>query len=74
MADSLVSTYVSDPRVLSVLANKGIQQLFPIQYKTYNLLHRGEDLVARDRTGSGKTIAFSLPIINRMREQKKFVN
>lgn len=35
----------------------------PIQYETFDLIFNGEDIVAKDRTGSGKTIAFSLPVV-----------
>jgi len=46
--------------------------LLPIQYETFDYIYKGEDVVAKDRTGSGKTIAFSLPTILRLREQNKF--
>jgi superfamily II DNA/RNA helicase len=49
--------------VIEVLHGKGIERFFPVQYETYEYIYGGCDLIARDRTGSGKTIAFSLPII-----------
>ena len=58
--------------MIKTLNKKGITKLFPIQYETFGPIHKGEDVVAKDRTGSGKTMAFSLPIIVRMREQSKF--
>jgi ATP-dependent RNA helicase DDX21 len=58
--------------MIKILNKRGITQLFPIQYETFNIIHKGEDVIAKDRTGSGKTFAFALPMIVRMREQQKF--
>jgi len=44
-----------------------VERFFPVQYETFDYIYKGDDLIARDRTGSGKTIAFSLPIIQRFR-------
>ena len=49
--------------MVNVLKAKGIERFFPVQYETFKDIYEGKDLIARDRTGSGKTIAFSLPII-----------
>jgi superfamily II DNA/RNA helicase len=43
-----------------------------VQYNTFDLIYKGRDLIARDRTGSGKTMAFSLPIIERFRDEGLF--
>ena len=53
--------------MIQVLKDKGIKRFFPVQYETFDQIFKGHDLIARDRTGSGKTIAFSLPIIERFR-------
>lgn len=62
--------FIKDPKFLEVLREKGIEKFFPVQYETFEHIYKGHDLIARDRTGSGKTIAFSLPIIQRFRENK----
>ena len=59
--------YVKDEAMIKVLHKKGIEKLFPIQYETFDIIHKGSDIVAKDRTGSGKTIAFALPMIIRLR-------
>ena len=64
--------FIKDPQMLHVLNRKGIKELFPVQYSTFPHIYSGKDLVAKDRTGSGKTMAFSLPVITRLREQKAF--
>lgn len=56
--------------MINVLKKKGIKKLFPIQYETFDHIYNGKDVTARDRTGSGKTLGFSLPIIIKMREEK----
>jgi ATP-dependent RNA helicase DDX21 len=58
--------------MIQVLKEKGIHKFFPIQYETFDSIFRGKDLIARDRTGSGKTIAFSLPVIERFRKEGAF--
>lgn len=62
-----LTKFIKDPKVVEVLKQKGIERFFPVQYETYQDIYDGCDLIARDRTGSGKTIAFSLPIIQRFR-------
>lgn len=54
--------------MLAVLRDKGVKRFFPVQYETYESIFKGKDLIAKDRTGSGKTMAFSLPIIERFRK------
>jgi superfamily II DNA/RNA helicase len=58
--------------MIKLLNEKGIQRFFPVQYETFDDIYAGNDVIARDRTGSGKTIAFSLPIIERFRKEKIF--
>ena len=52
---------VSDVSVRA-LAKDNITALFPIQASTFDKIYDGHDLIARARTGTGKTLAFALPI------------
>jgi Superfamily II DNA and RNA helicases len=45
--------------------------LFPIQQHCFYPVYFGKDLIARDLTGSGKTFAFGLPLVERYRLEKK---
>ena len=45
----------------------------PIQRKAIPLLMQGADIVAMARTGSGKTAAFTIPMIQRLREHSAVV-
>lgn len=49
------------------LRRRGMTHLFPIQAKTFDLVMNGKDVIGRARTGCGKTLAFVLPIVERLR-------
>ena len=50
----------------SSLASRGVTEPFPIQRDTLPDALAGRDVLGRGRTGSGKTIAFSLPMVARL--------
>lgn len=50
-------------RLVSVLADQGITEPFPIQASTIPDLLAGHDVCGRAPTGSGKTLAFGLPLV-----------
>ena len=52
---------------IKVLKNKGFNALFPVQSATFKIAFDGKDIIARERTGSGKTVAYSLPLLERLR-------
>lgn len=53
--------------VLKAIARKGFSVPTPIQRKTIPLLLDGLDVVGMARTGSGKTAAFIIPMIERLK-------
>ena len=53
-------------RVVATLKDKGITHFTPIQARSYELLKEGSDMLGRSRTGTGKTLAFSLPLIEKL--------
>ncbi|MGB0414469.1 MAG: DEAD/DEAH box helicase [Coraliomargarita sp.] len=53
------------------LADKGYTQPSPIQAKAIPVLLRGGDLLACAQTGTGKTAAFALPLLNRINEKPR---
>lgn len=69
---SELSYFIKNEKMIKVLQDKGIKSFFPVQYETFQNIFDGKDLIARDRTGSGKTMAFSLPIIERFRKEDAF--
>ena len=54
------------PALLAVVAELGFLKMTPIQAQTVPVLLEGKDLVGQSRTGSGKTAAFGLPILERL--------
>ena len=50
-----------DDDVVETLAERGINEPFPIQSLAIPLAIKGHDLIGQARTGTGKTIAFALP-------------
>ncbi|MBF4598320.1 DEAD/DEAH box helicase [Curtobacterium sp. VKM Ac-2889] len=52
--------------MVSVLADQGKDMAFPIQADTLPDSLQGKDVLGRGRTGSGKTIAFAIPLVARL--------
>ncbi|KAK6201110.1 ATP-dependent RNA helicase DBP10 [Scheffersomyces amazonensis] len=53
--------------LMSNIIKKGYRQPTPIQRKTIPLIMEGRDVVGMARTGSGKTAAFTLPVIEKLK-------
>lgn len=54
------------PELLSSLSGLGYEEPTPIQRETIPLLLQGRDLLGQAATGTGKTAAFALPVLQRM--------
>lgn len=55
-----------EPRLLHGLRDMGYLETFPIQAEAVEPLLKGRDVVGQAHTGSGKTIAFALPMLQRI--------
>lgn len=66
MADTTFVSLGVPTALTRVLAEQGIETPFPIQTKTLPDTLAGRDVLGRGRTGSGKTIAFALPLVARL--------
>ncbi|MEO3814330.1 DEAD/DEAH box helicase [Sphaerisporangium sp. B11E5] len=55
------------PELLQALGDLGYEEPTPIQREAIPLLLSGRDLLGQAATGTGKTAAFALPILQRMR-------
>ncbi|MBC7592593.1 MAG: DEAD/DEAH box helicase [Kineosporiaceae bacterium] len=53
------------PEIVDALLDIGIEHAFPIQEMTLSVALVGTDLIGQARTGTGKTLAFGIPVIQR---------
>ncbi|MEK2690789.1 ATP-dependent RNA helicase DbpA [Bdellovibrio sp. GT3] len=61
------------PELLAVVQELGFSSMTPIQEQSIPVLLSGKDLIGQSKTGSGKTAAFILPILNQLELQQKTV-
>ncbi|MEZ9823225.1 DEAD/DEAH box helicase [Shewanella sp. 10N.286.45.A1] len=54
------------PEILRAISECGYQKMTPIQQQAIPAVRRGQDVLASAQTGTGKTAAFSLPILQKM--------
>lgn len=53
------------PEIADALSDVGITSPFPIQEMTLSVALMGTDLIGQARTGTGKTLAFAIPVVQR---------
>ena len=56
--------------LLNAIQEKGYSQTTPVQEKTIPYIVQGLDVLAGAQTGTGKTAAFALPILNRLQQSE----
>lgn len=61
------------PPIFKAIKAKGFNLPTPIQRKVIPLALEGRDLVACSRTGSGKTAAFLIPLLNKLEKHSSIV-
>lgn len=66
MSELLWSALPLSEDTLAVVNELGFSSLTPIQSETIPLLLEGHDVVGQSKTGSGKTAAFVVPILERL--------
>ena len=59
------------PEILQAIKEEGYQTPSPIQLKAIPIILNGKDMMAAAQTGTGKTAAFTLPLLERL---KKYAN
>ena len=61
------------PEIIKTLDEVGYTTMFPIQAGAIRPLLDGKDVIGQAHTGSGKTAAFSLPMIQKLNGSKRYV-
>ena len=59
-------TLALDPKLLRAVADSGYLTMTPIQAKAIPLVLAGRDVMGAAQTGTGKTAAFALPLLQKM--------
>ena len=70
-ADIKFSDLIENQTILNYVEKLGFTAPTVIQHKTYIPLMEGRDILAQSRTGTGKTFAFSLPLLQRLDTKSK---
>ncbi|MBE5937652.1 MAG: DEAD/DEAH box helicase [Lachnospiraceae bacterium] len=55
-----------DPRILRAVAELGFESMTPIQQQAIPVFLEGKDLIGQAQTGTGKTAAFGIPILQKV--------
>jgi len=60
-----------DPRILRAVTEMGFEQTSPIQAKSIPIAMEGRDMIGQAQTGTGKTAAFGIPLLQRIDSHSK---
>jgi superfamily II DNA/RNA helicase len=55
-----------EPDMVEALRQEGIETPFPIQEQTIPVALSGQDIIGQARTGTGKTLGFGLPLLQKL--------
>lgn len=58
----MFTDFALDERIITALTDRNITEPTPVQRETLPEALNGRDIIGQARTGTGKTLAFSLPI------------
>ena len=60
-------------RTVDLLKKAGITKPMPVQEQVIPAIFAGKDVIARAQTGTGKTLAFLVPLMEKIDPEKKYV-
>ena len=66
MMQPLFSALPVRPQILQAISELGFQEMTEIQQKAIPPLLEGKDVIAKAPTGTGKTYAFGIPLIQQI--------
>ena len=70
MTQTLFKTLALRPELLTTLKELGYDSMTPIQAQSLPETLQGRDLIAQAKTGSGKTAAFGLGVLNKLQVER----
>jgi ATP-dependent RNA helicase RhlE len=70
-ATNKFSDFMAHPLLLSNLIHRGFTAPSPIQDQAIPLALEGRDVIGIANTGTGKTVAFALPVLNRLMQNPR---
>ncbi len=73
LADIGFDDLALSPAIRRALADRGYQHPTPVQAQAFDPIMQGKDLIVRSKTGTGKTAAFGLPLLEKMDPEDKAV-
>jgi ATP-dependent RNA helicase DeaD len=65
------ASFELDPSIIKSIEQMGFVEPTPVQLQTIPLLLEGRDVMAQAQTGTGKTAAFGIPILQRITRGRK---
>ena len=68
------STLPISEEILKALGDMGFEEATPIQAETIPYILEGKDLLGQAQTGTGKTCAFGIPVIDSIDNTSNFVS
>jgi ATP-dependent RNA helicase RhlE len=63
--------YGIDDRIADKLKSKSIVSLFEVQKAVFKPIHKGKNVIVASLTGSGKTLSFVLPVVQKAIDDNK---
>lgn len=73
IVDKLFQDFSINPQIIAALAEEGISQCTTVQALAIGPMLEGRDVIAEAPTGTGKTYAFGIPIIEHINPQEDFI-
>jgi len=67
-----VSSFGVGKELEAKLADRGITSLFEVQQKVFFPVFNGENVIVASLTGSGKTLSFILPLLEKCKQKQRF--
>lgn len=66
MSQQTFADFPINPLIVSALTEAGITSPFPIQAMTLPVALEGRDIIGQAKTGTGKTLGFGIPVLQRV--------